>query len=83
MLLKKIGLVAAVTATFITGSAAVAFAEGDAGIGDARRQLTTSAGLEREYANRHGHAYPGDSFAYMPAYGYSGPVRRWLRQGRG
>ena len=86
MLLKKIGLVAAVAATFITGSAAVAFAEGDAGIGDAAREVSTSAGLERQYAQTHGgyRYFPG-SYAAAPgydvpgygysSYGYSRPVR--------
>jgi hypothetical protein len=85
MLLKKIGLMAAVAATLITGGTAAAYAEGDAGIGDAAREFSTSAGLERQYAQTHGgyRYFPG-SYAAAPgydstngysSYGYSRPVR--------
>jgi len=63
MLLKQISLAAALAATFITGSAAVAYAEGDAGIGDAARQFNTSAGMESD-------AHEG-AFASWPSYGYA------------
>jgi hypothetical protein len=74
MMLKQISL-AALAATFITGGTAVAYAEGDAGIGDAAREFSTSAGLERQYAQTHGgyRYFPG-SYAAAPGYdtpGYS------------
>jgi hypothetical protein len=47
-MLKQISLAAALAATAITGSAAVAYAEGDAGIHDATRAFNTSASLQRD-----------------------------------
>jgi hypothetical protein len=72
-MLKQISLAAALAATVITGSAAVAYAEGDAGIHDAARQFNTSAGMERGYDR---HAYAAAPMTGSYAYGYArGPVR--------
>jgi succinate-acetate transporter protein len=62
IMLKQISL-AALAATFITGSAAVAHAEGDAGLNEAAAAWTTSAALERG-------AHEG-AFAAWPSYGYA------------
>jgi hypothetical protein len=96
MMLKRISLAAALAATFITGNAAVAYAEGDAGIHDAVREITTSAALEREFLQRTvGYAYFPGSYAAAPGYdspfspfdyGYGGyayaPERRLYRPSR-
>jgi hypothetical protein len=47
-MLKQISLAAALAVTAITGSAAVAYAEGDAGINEAPSDFSTSAALERD-----------------------------------
>jgi hypothetical protein len=53
--LKKIGLVAVLTATLITGGAAVANADSGVGIG-APSGGNTSAGLEAAYTGSRGYA---------------------------
>jgi hypothetical protein len=62
-MLKQISLAAALAATVVTGSAAVAYADADAGIHDADRAWTTSAALEQG-ANE-------GAFAPWPTYGYA------------
>jgi hypothetical protein len=64
-MLKQVSLAAALAAAVITGSAAVAHAEGDAGIHEAARDFDTSASMERD--ERAG--------AYA-SYGYAGPSVR-------
>jgi hypothetical protein len=76
-MLKNISL-AALAATFITGSAALAHAEGDAGLNEAAAAWTTSAALESgahegAFAPWRGPAYayaPFAPFAYAP-YAYA------------
>jgi hypothetical protein len=68
MLLKKIGLVAILTATLITGGAAVANADSGVGIGGPSGG-NTSAGLEAAYANSHGYAAVPTMGSH--AYGYA------------
>ena len=72
MLLKKIGLVAVLTATLITGGAAVANADSGVGIG-APSGGNTSAGLEAAYAGSPGYAAAPttDSYAYGSARDHS------------
>ena len=71
MSMKQIGFAAALAATFITGSAAAAYAEGDAGLGEAARQFNTSAGMEAEthtgaFAPWPSDGYAGGPYAYAP-----------------
>ncbi len=71
-MLKKISL-AALAATFITGSAAVAYADSDAGLHEAAAAWTTSAAME---SDTHEGAYApwrGPSYAYAPyaSYGFA------------
>jgi hypothetical protein len=68
MLLKKIGLVAVLTTTLITGGAAVANADSGVGIG-APSGGNTSAGLEAAYAGSRGYAAVPTMGSY--AYGYA------------
>jgi hypothetical protein len=73
MLLKKIGLVAVLTATLITGGAAVANAE-SVGNGGPQGDNTTAAAL-----SAHKTPFSGPGWAPRPtmgsyAYGYSKPV---------
>jgi hypothetical protein len=76
--LKQVSLAAALAATFITGSAAVAYADGDAGLNEAAAAWTTSAALERganEGAFAPWRSYGYASYGYVP-YGYaSEPMR--------
>ena len=70
MFIKKIGLAAALAAMFITGNAAVAYAESDAGLHEAAAQFNTSAGMEADthtgtYAPWSS-GYAGGSYAYAP-----------------
>jgi uncharacterized membrane protein len=81
MMLKKISLAAALAATFITGSAAVAYADSGVGVGGPA-SITDSAALEADYASRHG----GYAYSYAPtggnAYGYAPRLHRSHKHGR-
>jgi hypothetical protein len=62
-MLKQISLAAALVATVVTGSAAVAYADADAGIHDATRAITTSAALQRD---EHAGAWASYGYASEP-----------------
>jgi hypothetical protein len=72
-MLKKLTL-AALAATFIAGSAAVANAE----ISDSDPSPTSSAGLRADYAARHG----GDAYAYAPQSRFHQAHRNTVRVNR-
>jgi uncharacterized membrane protein len=83
MLLKKIGLVAVLTATLITGGAAVANAESGVGIGGPQ-SATDEAALQRNYSNgawagRNSYGYAQNSYGYAPEYGLGHSSRKHAR----
>jgi hypothetical protein len=72
MMLKQISL-AALAATFITGSAAVAHAESN--ISGVDGGMTTAAALRADWASSYGNAVSARPSASMNAYGYASERR--------